>query len=284
MGVDKLLEYLDSGKIEGSCVNVNLTQLGHTVSQQLAKKMVIRKVHPNLNQMQVSKAQFCLLVDAECCLDRLYGGYYSDWVCGGQWNRMVSFLTNFVNSLRQSNVHVVVFFNGAFEEDRFNEWVQKQEETRNRANAVLRHIAAKGTPPPKVWWIPPVCLRTAVKLYFHHLKIPVVCSVKDHHLEFIRYCRQHKFHGLMADDAEYLAFDPPRFFSAHSLKLTMRQTLEAKEYIVSQLIEDLKLTKDKLCTLLSLLGNFVLPQHELFDYYKRCGINQVISKVNNKLI
>lgn len=49
---------------------------------------------------------------------------------------MVSFLTNFVNSLRQSNVHVVVFFNGAFEEDRFMEWAQKQEETRNRANAV----------------------------------------------------------------------------------------------------------------------------------------------------
>lgn len=72
MGVDKLLDYLDSGKIEGSCVNVNLTQLGHTVSQQLSKKMVIRKV-----QMPVSKAQFCLLVDAECCLDRLYGGYYS---------------------------------------------------------------------------------------------------------------------------------------------------------------------------------------------------------------
>lgn len=85
----------------------------------------------------------------------------------------------------------------------------------------------------------------------------------------------------MADDAEYLAFDPPRFFSAHSLKLTMRQTLEAKEYIVSQLIEDLKLSKDKLCALLSLLGNFVLPQNELFDYYKRCGINQIISKVHH---
>ena len=77
MGVDKLLEYLDSGKIEGSCVNVNLTQLGHTVSQQLAKKMVVRKVHQSISQIQVSKAQFCLLVDAECCLDRLYGGYYS---------------------------------------------------------------------------------------------------------------------------------------------------------------------------------------------------------------
>ncbi|XP_050534475.1 constitutive coactivator of PPAR-gamma-like protein 1 homolog isoform X2 [Daktulosphaira vitifoliae] len=277
MGVEKLLEYLDSGKIEGSCVNVNLTQLGHTVSQQLAKKMVVRKISQILPS--ISKGQFSLLVDAECCLDRLYGGYYSDWVCGGQWNRMVSFLSNFVNSLRQSNVHVVVFFNGSFENERFNEWVLKQEETRNRANAILRHIAAKGTPPPKVWWIPPICLRTAVKLYFHHLKIPVICSVDDHHLEFIKYCRQYKFHGLMADDAEYLAFDPPRFFSAHSLKLTRQQTLEAKEYIVSRLIEDLKLNKDKLCALLSLLGNFVLPQHELFDYYKRCGINQIVSKV-----
>lgn len=61
---------------------------------------------------------------------------HTDWVCGGQWNRMVSFLTNFVTSLRQSNVRVVVFFNGAFEEDRFIEWTQKQEETRNKANAV----------------------------------------------------------------------------------------------------------------------------------------------------
>lgn len=77
MGVDKLLEYLDSGKIEGSCVHVNLTQLGHTVSQQFAKKMIVRKVHQNLSQFQVGKAEFCLLVDAECCLDRLYGGYYS---------------------------------------------------------------------------------------------------------------------------------------------------------------------------------------------------------------
>lgn len=49
---------------------------------------------------------------------------------------MVSFLTTFVNSLRQSNVHVVVFFNGVFEEDRFIEWVQKQEEIRIKANAV----------------------------------------------------------------------------------------------------------------------------------------------------
>jgi len=49
---------------------------------------------------------------------------------------MVSFLTNFVNSLRQSNVYVVLFFSGAYEDDRFIEWTQKQEEIRNRANAV----------------------------------------------------------------------------------------------------------------------------------------------------
>lgn len=74
--------------------------------------------------------------DKNVNLTYVYKKQNLDWVCGGQWNRMVSFLTNFVNSLRQSNVHVVVFFNGAYEESRFNEWIQKQEETRNRANAV----------------------------------------------------------------------------------------------------------------------------------------------------
>ena len=36
--------------------------------------------------------RFQLVLDAECCLDRLYGGFTSDWVCGGQWNRMFKFL------------------------------------------------------------------------------------------------------------------------------------------------------------------------------------------------
>ena len=32
--------------------------------------------------------RLALVLDGESCLDRLYGGYYSDWGCGGQWNHL----------------------------------------------------------------------------------------------------------------------------------------------------------------------------------------------------
>lgn len=44
----------------------------------------------------------------------------------------------------------------------------------------------------------------------------------DHHQEVIAYCREYGFHGLLADDAEYAAFDPPRYFSSENLKLTYK--------------------------------------------------------------
>lgn len=87
---------------------------------------------------------------------------------------------------------------------------------------VLKHIATKGTPPPKVWWTSPVCLRTAIRMVLRHLNVAVVCTMDDHKQEVIAYCRENNFHGLIADDAEYVAFDPPRYFSARQLKLTYK--------------------------------------------------------------
>lgn len=44
----------------------------------------------------------------------------------------------------------------------------------------------------------------------------------DHHQEVIAYCRENNYNGLIADDAEYAAFDPPRYFSSEQLKLTYK--------------------------------------------------------------
>lgn len=49
-----------------------------------------------------------------------------------------------------------------------------------------------------------------------------MCTMDDHHQEVIAYCREYGFHGLLADDAEYAAFDPPRYFSSENLKLTYK--------------------------------------------------------------
>lgn len=51
---------------------------------------------------------------------------------------------------------------------------------------------------------------------------PKMCTMDDHHQEVIAYCREYGFHGLLADDAEYAAFDPPRYFSSEHIKLTYK--------------------------------------------------------------
>lgn len=87
---------------------------------------------------------------------------------------------------------------------------------------MLRHINSKGTPPPKVWWVPPTGLRTALRMAMRHLGLTTVTSMDDHRQETIAYLRENPLHGLVADDAEYAVFDPPRYFSASHLKLTYK--------------------------------------------------------------
>ena len=63
-------------------------------------------------------ARVALVLDSAQCLDRLYGGFFSDWCCGGQWAHMLDFLATLMATLQQSNVHLAVFLNGAHEAER----------------------------------------------------------------------------------------------------------------------------------------------------------------------
>ena len=67
-------------------------------------------------------ARLALVLDGESCLDRLYGGYYSDWVCGGQWNHMLEFISVLFSTLSQANIHTVTFLNGSLEPARWATW------------------------------------------------------------------------------------------------------------------------------------------------------------------
>lgn len=99
-----------------------------------------------------------------------------------------------------------------------------------------------------------------------------MCSMDDHHQEVIAYCRENMFHGIIADDAEYATFDPPRYFSSENLKLTYKGSLESKEFMVCEMTKQLSLTQEQLCVLAALLGNYLLPECELTDIYRKIGI------------
>lgn len=87
---------------------------------------------------------------------------------------MLQFLASLVQTLHANNLHLAVYFNGALEPPRMHEWVRNQLAARSNIYQVLRHLHTKGTPPPKVWWVPPSTLRTGLRLALRHLKIAVV--------------------------------------------------------------------------------------------------------------
>lgn len=278
MGVENLQCFVEGGHMEGVAENVDLLHVARAVQAR----------HKSSKAKQYNK-KLCLVLDAECCLDRLYGGYFSglylflffcvfilcvlDWTCGGQWNRMMQFLNQLLNACQKGNIEFTVAFNGALERKRMPEWVHHQMSNRQKIQNVLRHLHNKGTPPPKVWWVPPPCLATALRLALRHLNVPMMSSIEDHHHEVLAFCRSNNLHGIVGDDAEYLVFDPPRYFSARTLKLTFKGSIETREFFVKKLVQGFGLDTQKFCILTALLGNHILNEAQLTPLYAKLKTN-----------
>uniref|UniRef100_A0A915KGJ0 Uncharacterized protein n=1 Tax=Romanomermis culicivorax TaxID=13658 RepID=A0A915KGJ0_ROMCU len=209
-----------------------------------------------------------IVIDGECCLDRLYGGFFNDWSCGGQWNRMLQFLQLLMMTMQGNQIYVAVFFNGAFESERFKQYVLDQSTKLEKVEQIFRHIRRRKTPPPKILWMPPAGLRSALKLALRQLTIPVFQTVEDHKAEIMCFLRQHDYDGLLVEGVEYLFFDPPRYFSAESLKLTFKGNVETIELVFTDVAKSLDLDHDRFCLLAALLGNFIMSDTELLTFYE----------------
>ena len=113
--------------------------------------------------------------DGESCLDRLYGGYFPDWSCGGQWQNMIAFLSTLMTNCHHANVHMAIFYNGAIEPTRFADWVKTQMKQKQNVNQVMKHLTKRMTPPPKAFWLPPCSLRTMLRLALRSLRLESCC-------------------------------------------------------------------------------------------------------------
>ncbi|XP_056462363.1 constitutive coactivator of PPAR-gamma-like protein 1 [Gadus chalcogrammus] len=209
-----------------------------------------------------------LLVDAENCLHRLYGGFYTDWVSGGQWNHMLGYLAALSKACFNGNIELLVCFNGALEKGRLHEWVKRQVNERQTAQQIVSHVQNKGTPPPKVWFLPPVCMAHCIRLALLRFRIGVVQTIEDHHLEVITLCREGGFHGLVAYDSDYALVNMPCYFSAHALKLSRNgKSLTTSQYLMHLVAKKLHLHPDRFVVFASLLGNHILPDEDLAAFH-----------------
>ncbi|XP_065279139.1 constitutive coactivator of PPAR-gamma-like protein 2 [Emys orbicularis] len=210
-----------------------------------------------------------LLVDADSALQRLYGGYQTDWVCGGQWNAMVGYLAALSQAcLYQGGLELAVIFNGGLGKERLPEWGRKAQAERQTAQLIAGHVGNKGTPPPRAWFLPPACLGHCVRLAMIRFRVKVFQSLEDHHLEVVSFFRERGFHGLLAHDAEFALASLPCYFSAHALKLSWNgKSLTTNQFLMHQVAKQLGLTVSSFPVFAALLGNHILPDEDLAAFH-----------------
>lgn len=176
MGVQGFQEYLEK-RCPGAAVPVDLLKLARTAGRQPPHHHHHHHHHHHPHHpssLPPPPPPARILVDADSGLQRLYGGYQTDWVCGGEWNAMLGYLAALSQAcLYQGGLELVVVFNGTLGKDRWPEWARRAQGQRQTAQLIVNHVGSKATPPPRAWFLPPACLSHCVRLAMFRFRVRV---------------------------------------------------------------------------------------------------------------
>lgn len=250
-------------KVEGGAVAVDLCKIGQSHHQQHAG---------GSKNAKSNNGNFRVALDMEDCLDRFYGGYYSDWACGGQWSRAYQFVQLLHTAFKNAHVEIHAFFDGSLKKNK--KTASERNDFRQKTLSVLKHIRMIATPPPKIWWLPPSGIRTTLRNALRSVNIQVAQTVNDHTMEIIEYFHEQKLDAIIGLHPDYIIANSSRYFSSHDLRLSYKGALETKEFMVSKLLSTLSLTADHLPFVAVLLGGYiVLDEAKLKSIYEKCKID-----------
>lgn len=172
MGVQGFQEYLEK-RCPGAAVPVDLLKLVRTAARQPPHHHHPHHPH-HPGPMPPPPPPTRILIDADSSLQRLYGGYQTDWVCGGEWNAMLGYLAALSQAcLYQGGLELVVVFNGTLGKERWPEWARRAQSQRQTAQLIVNHVGSKATPPPRAWFLPPACLSHCVRLAMFRFRVRV---------------------------------------------------------------------------------------------------------------
>uniref|UniRef100_A0A3P8Z2T3 Family with sequence similarity 120C n=1 Tax=Esox lucius TaxID=8010 RepID=A0A3P8Z2T3_ESOLU len=266
MGVQGFQEYLEK-RCPGAAVPVDLLKLARITGRQPPHHH--HHPHHPSHMPPPPPPPARILIDADSGLQRLYGGYQTDWVCGGEWNAMLGYLAALSQAcLYQGGLELVVVFNGTLGKERWPEWARRAQGQRQTAQLIVNHVGSKATPPPRAWFLPPACLSHCVRLAMFRFRVRVVQTLDDHHREVLSLYRDFGFCGLIAQDSEFALCNVPAYFSSHALKLSWNgKNLTTHQYLLSEAARQLGLKTPHLPCFAALLGNHILPDEDLAAFH-----------------
>jgi len=79
MGVQDLQSFLEGPQVAGGSVPVDLLRIARGLAHRHARQQ--HRGGKSGGSQNAASNKLSLVVDGECCLDRLYGGYFSGMTC-----------------------------------------------------------------------------------------------------------------------------------------------------------------------------------------------------------
>ena len=250
MGLDGLQTYVES-------------KLGHCIEKNVDLKTIKNE---NIVEGQASKKiPQIFVVHAESCRKYVYP-MSTDWVCGGQWNEMLSNLEKFVRSFRQSNIELVVFFDGSVSPSRKHEWKRCHSNQRETMKQLMSKVVSNRATPSRSLAVTPACFNTALRLALKSCNVIVCSSLGEVHHDITHYYRSQKCSGIIAQNSYYLLQRVSNCFSPEHLKLT-RYHAKSSSINFEKVMEELGLSIDSLPVFAALIGSMMLPDGYLATFH-----------------
>lgn len=215
------------------------------------------------------KTSNLLLVHADSCIRHFYHENI-DWVCGGQWSELFQCVEKFVRAFRQSDIELVIFFDGSLNFSTINQWATKHEAIREAVKDTLSLVIHNKNIPFRSKtrkFVPPGALRTALRLAFRACDVLVCSSVEDIFKETTLYCKDQNCIGIIGHDSNFLFYKIPCYISIGSTRWLKKILSACCVFNINGIIKDLGLQKEDLPYLAALIGNYALTDNILSSFF-----------------
>lgn len=227
---------------------------------------------PLLEEKDPTSKTLChLLIDVDTSLERLYGGFYSDWLAGGEWTHLSSYIQSLLKSCEDLSLCLIFCFDGTLYRYGQSQWYEEQTQQRKKVNQIFKHFKQNksGLPRRQLWLAPPafqLCLRMILReLNSPHLLLFQTWGygAGQHQDQVKTYANRYRqsLLGIVSSDMEF--FFPKRsndqmtflrYFSSKHLKLSMKGKLTLMEIQLKQLQDKVALDHPQFALLCALLG------------------------------
>ena len=213
-----------------------------------------------------------LLIDVDTSLERLYGGFYPDWLAGGEWSHLYSYLLSLLKTCQELSICLVFCFDGTLYRYGQSQWYYEQIQQRKKVNQIFKHLKQNKTGlPRRHLWFPPPAFQLSLRTILRELNSPYLVIYQTwgygscQHQEQMKICAeqyQQSLIGIISSDLEFFfpnnVKDPKislRNFSSKHFKLSLKGKLTLVQIKFHQFQDQFSLDNQQFALLLTLLGN-----------------------------